>query len=168
MNLTEADRQWLAGYLEGEGSFLRPTPSSPNRCIVQVAATDEDVIARVAAMWGQTYHRSDPKPGIWKPNYRVQIRGHAAAALMEQLRPLMGERRRQQIDAAMAGQAPRGPHPNQRLTDAQVTAIRSRRGERARTLAHEYGVSRSLVYHLWEGTRRPVAQQQSDAFTPRV
>lgn len=166
--MNPADRHWLAGYLEGEGSFLRPMPSSPDRCVIAVASTDEDVIARVAALLGVAYHRSDRRPGIWKPSYRVQLRGQPAASLMIHLRPLMGERRRAQIDRALAGQAPVRPHPNRKLTDNQVADIRRRRSEGAKKLAAEYGVSRSLVYHLWEGTRRLVAQQQSDAFTPRV
>lgn len=50
--MTLDDLLWLAGYLEGEGSFTSPTPSAPNRPRIQVAATDEDVVQRTAVLWG--------------------------------------------------------------------------------------------------------------------
>ena len=41
---------WLAGLLEGEGSFLKPPPSKPTRVILSVEMTDRDLLERVAAM----------------------------------------------------------------------------------------------------------------------
>jgi hypothetical protein len=45
-----SDLHWLAGLLEGEGSFLKGPPSAPRHPILALQMTDEDVVARVAAM----------------------------------------------------------------------------------------------------------------------
>lgn len=73
---------------------------------------------------------------------------------MIQLRPLMGERRQAQIDAALATPAPRqGDGP--KLTLEQATEIRQRftAGESAIALADEFGVTKWSVYRIKEGRR---------------
>ena len=42
---------WLAGILEGEGSFLARPPSSPNSPAIRLPMTDVDVVERVAAIF---------------------------------------------------------------------------------------------------------------------
>jgi hypothetical protein len=37
---------WLAGILEGEGSFMKGPPSSPNRPVISMVTTDIDVALR--------------------------------------------------------------------------------------------------------------------------
>lgn len=96
---------WLAGLLEGEGSFMAGPPSAPNRPRITVTMTDEDVIARIADLWDQSYFPEKPRPGR-KPTYRVALRGQRAVALMKELRPLMGERRQSQIAAALSSYTP--------------------------------------------------------------
>lgn len=91
---------WLAGLLEGEGSFCRPTPSSNGRPIVSLQMTDEDVVAKVAVMFGLRYHRQERPPN--KPVFTLHVRGTKAIRLMQDLRPLMSERRQGQIDAALS------------------------------------------------------------------
>ena len=43
---------WLAGLLEGEGSFLKPPLSKPTRVILSVEMTDRDVLDHVADLLG--------------------------------------------------------------------------------------------------------------------
>lgn len=43
---------WMAGLLEGEGSFLKPIPSDPRRPIIACRMTDPDVVGRVAMAFG--------------------------------------------------------------------------------------------------------------------
>lgn len=94
---------WLAGLLEGEGSFKKGCPSAPGKPVVTVSMTDRDVIQRVADMLGvrsfREQHWANPK---WKTAYTLQISGRRAVDLMIRLRPMMGARRRAQIDAAVA------------------------------------------------------------------
>src|SRR5262245_20148534 len=51
---------WLAGLLEGEGAFMVTKQGQQPRPVVSM--TDEDVIARVAEMWG-TAEAAAPPPG---------------------------------------------------------------------------------------------------------
>ncbi len=98
MQLT--DLYWLAGLLEGEGSFMKGPPSKPNAPYISLQMTDEDVVARAANLFQVGYQRTkNRKPGLWKASYMVQFRGSRAASLMRDLRPLMGVRRKSQIEA---------------------------------------------------------------------
>jgi len=103
--VSSTDLHWLAGLLEGEGSFLTGPPSAPRYPVVALQMTDEDVVARVAAMF-------ERKPGSWQPRearhqqtHLVRSTGAKAVAWMLALRPLMGQRRRMQIDRAVASHA---------------------------------------------------------------
>lgn len=95
---------WLAGWLEGEGSFCRAPPSDPNRPRIFGSSCDHDVIARVSeSVRVQPGLRRDPRGMTrgWSPEWRILKQGRAAVALMRALRPLMGKRRAEQIDAAL-------------------------------------------------------------------
>jgi hypothetical protein len=48
-----AELAWLAGLLEGEGSFMPGPPSNPRMPIICLAMNDEDVMARRADAWTQ-------------------------------------------------------------------------------------------------------------------
>jgi hypothetical protein len=159
--MDDADRYWLAGYLEGEGSFLRPVPSSPNRPIVQVQTTDEDVAARVAALFSIKYQRvSDARGSIrgWKPIFSVRLRGYPAVRVMNDLRQLMSLRRQQQIDRALKGIRP----PRERLIsveNAKKLAARYWAGEKSPTrLGQEFGIGKNLAIH-YINKYAPLAQE---------
>jgi hypothetical protein len=92
---------WLAGLLEGEGSFLKGAPSAPNTPSIAVSMTDEDVIERVARYFGVKYHAVGKRQEHHKTPYTVHLKGAKAHDLMRQLYPLMGLRRREQIDRAL-------------------------------------------------------------------
>jgi hypothetical protein len=101
--LNEKDKYWLAGLLEGEGSFMPGPPSDPNRPRISVQMTDKDVIEEVAELFDLEYiQESNRGPENWKTSYRVQLRGSKAVKIMDQLKPLMGERRQDQIEEALA------------------------------------------------------------------
>ncbi len=63
---------WLAGLLEGEGSFLNAPPSAPNKPRISIQMTDLEVIQKVARLLQVNYIAADRrKPDIWKTGYRV-------------------------------------------------------------------------------------------------
>lgn len=74
---------------------------------------------------------------------------------MVMLKPLMGERRQSQIDAALTAAEPYRPGDGPKLSFEQAREIRLRfcAGERAIDLAAEFGVSKWLVYRIYEGKR---------------
>jgi Homeodomain-like domain-containing protein len=93
---------WLAGLLEGEGSFGRGPSSQPNLPHISVQMTDEDVIQRVSSIWGVRYFKHSPPVAHYKPCFAAKIRGEKAVEWMIRLRPHMGTRRQSQIDKAVS------------------------------------------------------------------
>jgi hypothetical protein len=150
--MTEHDLHWLAGLLEGEGAFFKGPPSKSHVPRVAIESTDEDVVARVASLCGATYHRPKKRQEHWKQSYRVVLKGKRAVELMRLLYPLMGIRRRQQIDVALQSYKVKS---RTKLTRGQVEVIRGRllRGDKQEDIATEYGVHRTTVTKINTGVR---------------
>ena len=144
------DLHWLAGSLEGEGSFLKGPPSRPRSPVVSVQMTDEDVIARVAAMFGRTPSCWQSPQVRWRPTYIVRITGAKAVAWMHALRPLMGSRRQLQIDRALASYDPQSTALLNEDTARQ--ALRQlASGRSVRVVAEGFGTSIWCIYDLRAG-----------------
>lgn len=135
---------WLAGLLEGEGTFLRPPPSMPNCPIVSCRMTDRDVVERVAAQFGPAVMANDK--GKYRTEFAATLKGEGAVALMTDIRPLMGERRRKAIDAALSHYRP----PVRKLNFEMAEEIRRRSaaGQSVESLAQIYGVARQTIYPI--------------------
>lgn len=108
---------WLAGWLEGEGSFLAPPPSDPRRPRISGKSRDRDVVAEVGRLLRVSPSRTDvarTRKHGWSPTWGVQKAGLGAILIMRALEPIMGERRSAQIlralAAARAAQTEPGPH----------------------------------------------------------
>lgn len=147
--MTEVELAWLAGLLEGEGSFLKGPPSSTNRPRIAVEMTDEDVIRRAAQLVGVGYVGSSKRDPKWKPTFRITVRGRSSVSLMKLLRPLMGARRQQQIDIAIASYTDLRPGDNTRKLLAQdVLEIRRAFNVSDTVLSRRFGVSRTQVRRI--------------------
>lgn len=149
---------WLAGLLEGEGSFRKPAPSAPNQPIISVQMTDQDVIERVAACFGTKAKFIRSKHERHKDSYVAIVRGRRAVEMMRLLYPLMSNRRRQQIDSALDGYV--GVPQEQglfdsasKLTVSQVKEIKQRlaNGEKPQTICKDYNVSKWAIRHIKSG-----------------
>ena len=120
--MTDVELAWLAGLLEGEGSFLLHNGKTPSPR-VSVGMTDEDVIAKAAVLMGATYRpwlsKRDKALGR-KMVYRTAISGHRAVDLMRRILPMMGLRRAAKIRELLANW--RGPQ-RRRLTIEHGAAI---------------------------------------------
>lgn len=138
---------WLAGLLEGEGSFLTGQPSAPRYPVLALQMTDQDVVGRVAAMFDRKLGRWQSRHAREQPVFLVRITGAKAVAWMTALHPLMGERRRLQIDRAVASHA---PTPTARLDE--VTARQALNllatGSAVREVAERFGTSIWCIYDL--------------------
>jgi hypothetical protein len=124
---------WLAGLLEGEAWFgstkqngnIQPYPN------ISVNMTDEDVVARVANVFGTGHLPLKPKNANWQTTYLTRIRGTRAHNLMKAIYPMMGKRRQQQIDKIFEKYVymPNQKGENQngaKLTDEKVREIKRR------------------------------------------
>lgn len=97
---------WLAGLMEGEGTFARATPAKPRRPTMSVGMADEDVVRRVCELWGTrlwTFRLKNPR---YKPVHRTELVGGSAVSMMSLLRPHLCSRRQAQIDEAMVTYQP--------------------------------------------------------------
>ncbi len=82
------DLHWLAGLLEGEGSFLAGPPSQPRTPALVVHMTDRDVVERVARLLGTTVQPVAPQRDHHRPTFVARVRGRRATAWMRLLAPL--------------------------------------------------------------------------------
>lgn len=89
---------WLAGLLEGEGSFGFYSP----RLVLALSMTDEDIVRRAASLVGAPVHRLKPEAPHHKPPYSMLLRGGRAAYYLTELLPLFGARRSKTISEALA------------------------------------------------------------------
>lgn len=97
--MTPFDIAWLAGIIEGEGSFT----IRPGGVQLKVAMTDRDVVERMHAVAGVGFVNGPyiSKRGNRKPLWRWDVhRSPDVARILLAIAPLMGERRRGQIEAA--------------------------------------------------------------------
>src|SRR3990167_6895634 len=91
--LSENDRMWLAGWLEGEGWFGLSLRSG-TLCI-HACSTDIDVIMRVKTLLGaKVVTKKKPNTALTRRQaYNCRVLGSTAATIMQQILPEMGERR---------------------------------------------------------------------------
>jgi len=99
---------WLAGILEGEGTFMSGPPSRPNAPVVRIRMTDRDVVERSAALLDRAVTPIRPRQAHYKPPFITQLRGAEAVDLMIAMRPVLGPERTAQIDRVLARWSPRG------------------------------------------------------------
>lgn len=80
--LTPAEFVWLAGWLEGEGSFLAPPPSSPKLPRISAHSRDRDVMCEVGGLLGVKPVRGRDRRAAgrgWSPLWRVLKQGRGAS-----------------------------------------------------------------------------------------
>lgn len=135
---SQVEIAWLAGILEGEGSFMmwRSKPKGSNKIYkyptIIVTMTDEDVIQRVASMFGLAcHHVSMAKlPSSRKQQYRAVMQGEGAVDWMRALLPHMGLRRSAKMRSLMREWDERTPADVLRRESCRKAAAgRRRRGD---------------------------------------
>jgi hypothetical protein len=129
---------------------------------IQVCSTDADVIERAHLLMGcvSVIH---PRPlPSGKTAYSIQLHGHRAVKIMEQLLPYMGQRRSRKIQDIVAANklrpgSPKGElHGQAKLTNQQAAAARADyktdhgRGAQVR-LARKYGVDHTTMWYVLKG-----------------
>lgn len=101
--LSEPDRHWLAGLLEGEGSFVwHQTKRDKGRPRIQLAMTDSDVVERASKIMRSSFTGPyGPYTTQKLPAWYAHCSGELAYTLMKQIYPLLGIRRQGQIKPLM-------------------------------------------------------------------
>lgn len=91
--LSREDALWLAGLLEGEGTFDLHRKKYPR---VRVGMSDRDVVGRAATLMGAQV-RLSLKPYPNSAMFHAEISGTKAVVIMEEVLPHMGARRSAKI-----------------------------------------------------------------------
>lgn len=95
------DLLWLAGLLEGEGTFDAHRGKYPR---IRLAMTDRDIVGRAASLMDSTIRLSLHRAPN-KPTWHTELSGVRAAQIMRLLLPHMGSRRSGKIAEALAASA---------------------------------------------------------------
>jgi hypothetical protein len=95
---------WLAGLLEGEGTFsINRYSDEIAYPVISVHMCDQGIVARAARLLGApNVWRREPEKEGWSPTFVAAITGHHATTWMRRLRDRMGHRRTEAIDAALS------------------------------------------------------------------
>jgi hypothetical protein len=101
------DVSWLAGLLEGEGTFTATRTQGHDYPVLKVSMCSEDIVTRAARIFGAESVTVHP-PGRegWSVVYAAAISGSSAAEWMCRLRSQMARRRTEAIDFALAAYHP--------------------------------------------------------------
>lgn len=129
--VSDLDVAWLAGLLEGEGTFLMYRNHVGGRVYrypkVAVNMTDEDIIERVAALFGTKVYVMPQYVEGRKQQWRAHATGSNAAAWMRRLYPLLGQRRRARIDEVLAEYDACEPTDDRRRKSCKEATLRRER-----------------------------------------
>lgn len=113
--MTNEELAWLAGWLEGEGSFCygayrnlneRSRTHKAYTLAINSFCVDRDIVARAAKIAGAAMYEIQPRcETTWnrQVGWRFAMTSEPAADLMRMLLPYMGERRSEQIKKALDG-----------------------------------------------------------------
>ena len=88
---------WLAGYLEGEGSFM----TTSDNVVVSLQTTDRDIAVRLSDLLNATVYASGKRAAHHKQAYILRITGARATYCMALVAPYMGTRRAARIDECL-------------------------------------------------------------------
>ncbi len=91
------DIAWIAGFLEGEGSFSCPR-TSPQ---IQAVQVQREPLDRLAALLGGKVYACRARGGASRPYFMWTLNGTRAASVMMTVAGLMSPRRFGQIAAAL-------------------------------------------------------------------
>lgn len=104
-NASPSDRElwWLAGFLEGEGSFAATGGRGKKHCeMVSARQVQREPLERVISLLGGRIYSHTPKNPNAQPAHDWVVSGSRARGVMFTLYPLLSPRRQEQIRDVMA------------------------------------------------------------------
>lgn len=110
LSLTEIEIAWIAGLLEGEGSFGLDKRSvkrykqstSPPLPYIQISMVDEDVIGRFSKLVNKTYYSPRRRTSKGKVFYKLHIGDRKTLFyLLPRIFPYLGKRRQQSVQECL-------------------------------------------------------------------
>jgi len=141
--------EWLAGLIEGEGSFIIKKTGVSITCQM----TDEDVIKNIKSVFGGAVYFNKKRKEHWKDSWKWQINGEDAYNLAEQLKPHMFGRRTHQVNKLLYQYENSPKKLQQHRTSRTILKVKELResGLLHREIAEKLGVHRTFVSHILRG-----------------
>jgi hypothetical protein len=140
---------YLAGLLEGEGSFQKPCPSKRGPAVA-LEMTDRDVVQLAADLLEVQVFPNRARQVGYKDSFVCRLRGGSAADLMQTLSTRLGERRNEQISRALANWQPTRQRRWLATEIAEMVRLRAA-GQTPSLIAAHYGVQSKRVSDLLSG-----------------
>lgn len=130
---------------------MKGPPSAPRTPRISVQMIDADIISRVADLFG--VKAAGPRLiSDYKPIFTATLKGARAIALMHLLHPLMGARRRGQIDRAIQSADGARHHVTEIQAGDVLASLRS--GARVSKVVADVGLSKTTINRLRRGAHR--------------
>jgi len=98
LNLSQIELGWIAGFFEGEASFL----NTNERLSVQVAQVQLEPLTRLMKLLGGSLYHCKRHKAHQNDYFRWHIRGDHAEELMRIIYSLMSPKRQKQIERVLA------------------------------------------------------------------
>jgi hypothetical protein len=139
---------WIAGILEGEGSFI--VKAHGGGIVVCCTMTDLDVLERIQEFAGGTIYERKKQKEHHKQSWVWRVNGKKAYYITKQVLPYLLARRREKARKMMR------VHENShyiKSKDNQIEIKRLRREEHLshKAIAEKFGFHRSYVSHVLRG-----------------
>ena len=151
MAVSTADIHWLAGLIEGEGSFMFGKGSTS----IMIQMTDRDVLVRAAKILGCKVRDGHYRPkgkSTYKTVFACGVFGMRAFGWMMTLYSLMGERRQAKIRSIIEA------------VKSKKFAMRAAKGSRMMATCHRtrlacgFGLCRNCHMRKWRAARKARTQ----------
>ena len=117
--ISDHDLHWLAGLIEGEGTFLAGPPSAPRTpAVVLSCGFDRDIVERAGTLLGVSVQVVPSRRENWRTAYCVRVQGRSRGSLDE---PAATPNGRPSARAIVRAIASYGPDPRRVLDDMRAT-----------------------------------------------
>jgi len=166
MKVSMRDLGWVAGFLEGEGSFSF-SGVDPRTSATQV---ELEPLEKLVQMFGGKIYPKKPNGFGKKLCYSWILRGAHGVGLMMTIYPLMCSRRQAQIRRVIAGWRSRGvtkgeDHYMSTVSDVEALAAMRlvRDGRSVEVVAESIGVTRHILSYWMQGRKRGYLLKELEA-----
>lgn len=147
---------WLAGLLEGEGSFIFGGKTNRHKVRICLAMTDKDVVEKVALLFGTkcTEEKRNNKPEHYRQCWRTVIQGGKAVEVMKSILPWMGQRRSKRINDLIQRYEDRPIRHYEPKTNPDLIKELVNNGMSYRQIEILTGCGRTSVYRIVHGKNK--------------
>ena len=159
MFLSLCDIHYVAGFLEGEGSFSIRGKVDP---AVSATQADREPLEKLSALFGGHIYPCKPNRVSKKPLWVWNLNGKQAVGLMMTIYCLMTQRRQQQIQVVLLGWRSR-TRVRCALCDSEALALMRRaclQEEPLYKIAASVGMEYTAIRHWLAGKNRPHLREQ--------